>query len=111
MLEALWSLEFGSSSGYEGAGVVIFETGRIFGGDAQYYYTGKYSLKDGTMSADVKVNRYCDGFGSIFGTNEQEFDLKVIGKVELPTMTATGHRVDDPTARIEVRLTRRAELP
>jgi hypothetical protein len=110
MLEALWSLEFESGS-EAGAGVVIFETGRIFGGDAQYYYTGKYSLKDGTMSADVKVNRYSSGYGSIFGTNEQEFDLKITGKVEAPTMTATGHRVDDLAAQIEIRFTRRAELP
>lgn len=111
MLEALWSAEFGSNSGFVGAGVVIFETGRIFGGDAQYYYTGKYNLENGVLDANVTVNCYSEGFGSIFGTDEQNFELKIQGKVEAPTMIAVGYRVDNSSMRIQLRLTKRAELP
>jgi len=111
MLEALWSMEFRSNSGFEGAGVVVFETGRIFGGDAQYYYVGKYDLKDDVLDADVVIDRYSDGPGSIFDTNEQKFELKIQGKVEVPTVIAVGHRTDNPSMQLEVRLTKRAELP
>lgn len=38
MLEALWSVEFVSNTDGEGAGVAVLETGRILGGDGQYYY-------------------------------------------------------------------------
>jgi len=111
MLEALWSVEFESSAGYVGAGVVVFETSRIFGGDNQYYYTGKYDLQGGELNAYIKVTHYSEGSGSIFGTNEKEFELKLSGKVEQPVMTGRGSRIDNPNAQMNVRLTKRAELP
>jgi hypothetical protein len=44
-IEALWSLEFVSTEDSYGAGVVIFETNKIFGGDSLYYYLGNYETK------------------------------------------------------------------
>lgn len=42
MIEALWSVEFMSNLQGAGAGVAVFETGRVLGGDAGYTYVGKY---------------------------------------------------------------------
>lgn len=36
MIEALWSVEFVAANGNYGGGVVIFESGRIFGGDSSF---------------------------------------------------------------------------
>lgn len=44
MLEALWSVEFQSSFGLQGNGVVVFETGRVFGGDSTMIYVGNFVL-------------------------------------------------------------------
>lgn len=43
-IEALWTVTFGSNLGMSGAGVVVFETGRLFGGDPDYIYLGKYDV-------------------------------------------------------------------
>jgi hypothetical protein len=111
MLEALWSIEFGSNYGFLGAGVVIFETGRIFGGDAQYYYTGTYDISDGKINAQVNVTRYSEHGVSVFGTTETEFRLNITGQIQEPVMNAEGYQIDAPNNRIALRFTKRAELP
>lgn len=112
-LEALWSLEFQSNRGFEGGGVVIFETGRVFGGDAQYYYTGTYEVKSGNITAKVKVTRYVDsGLGvSIFGTDDKEIELEFEGKVDEPVMRATGNRLSDLASQVTIKFIKRADLP
>jgi hypothetical protein len=46
------------------AGVVIFETGRLFGGDSWYYYTGTYEGKNGKLTAKLKSTHYAGPLGS-----------------------------------------------
>jgi hypothetical protein len=43
-IEAVWAVNFITPVGAGGAGVVVFETGRIFGGDSYYYYIGGYLI-------------------------------------------------------------------
>ena len=61
-LEALWALTFGTEQRL-GAGVVVFETGRIFGGDGNFYYLGHYdyNTRDQTISGEVAVIRHAPG--------------------------------------------------
>ena len=43
---ALWTVEFENPSNhYEGAGIAVFETGRILGGDSFFYYVGTFSIE------------------------------------------------------------------
>jgi len=35
-MDGLWTAEFGSSTGSFSGGVVVFQSGKIFGGDATY---------------------------------------------------------------------------
>lgn len=110
MIEALWSVEFGSNVQMQGAGVAVFETGRILGGDAGYYYVGSYKIKDSAITADIKVVNYRGQSTSIFGPIP-EFNLSVSGTVRNPTFEVEGQMVENPAMRIRIRLTRRAELP
>ena len=110
MFEALWSVEFVSSQGVYGAGVAIFETGRIFGGDAQYFYIGKTDLKGDIVHADLEVTHYAGQPSSIFGL-ASKFHLKLSGKVQAPVMDLHGHLVEDPSQKIHIRCTKRADLP
>jgi hypothetical protein len=56
MLEALWSVSFQSNAQLGpmgGTGVVVFETGRVFGGDSTMIYTGKFRVVNDVIEADI----------------------------------------------------------
>jgi hypothetical protein len=110
MIEALWTLEFVSTEGNIGAGVVIFETNRIFGGDVSYYYLGEYETKNNKITAKVKVTHYFGPPSSVFG-ELKEFTIYFSGDIEVPVMTAFGYLKENPNQKIVVRCTRRADLP
>ena len=116
-LEALWTVRFGSNVGGVGAGIVVFETGRIFGGDQDYIYLGKYSVTpDGKqLSADVDVSNHSGNLRSIFGPLNQ-FTLHIEAPVPAATtvgaiMQANGRVTSNPMLQIGLLMTLRAPLP
>lgn len=110
MLEALWSVEFASNHNIIGSGVVVFETGRIFGGDAQYYYTGKYEVKNGLLDGNLEVVHYSGEPWSVFGTLKT-FCLTLSGAPSEPTFDVEGIQEEDTSNKILIRLIKRAALP
>ena len=74
MIEGLWSISFSAVDQPQddvGAGVVVFETLRVFGGDSIYFYTGNYSItSENQIKANVSVNHYFGPPLSIFGPLE-----------------------------------------
>lgn len=115
-VEAMYTIEFASDSGGyigHGYGVVIFETGRIFGGDSSFVYIGKFHVENGIVLADVhcKNDREVEGLVSIFADGEDEFDLHLEGVIAFNEFVLKGYKVNDQSKKITVKLTRRAELP
>lgn len=110
MLEALWSIEFVSSLGIRGAGVVVLETGRVFGGDAQYYYVGSFSVVSGVAEVEVTATHYAGTPWSVFGPS-QSHTMRLRGAPARDTFDMHGEVVGRPGQQITLRLTRRAELP
>jgi hypothetical protein len=112
MIEALWSVEFGSNLGILGAGVAVFETGRVLGGDSAFMYVGNYKVVNDIVQSDIHVTKYNNigSMQSIFGplTN---FNLKVSGKLDRQTIVLTGIVVEQPQLQITIKATRRVELP
>jgi T3SS negative regulator,GrlR len=43
----MWTIRFGALDQELGAGILVFETGRAFGGDSCFAYTGNYSVDGG----------------------------------------------------------------
>ncbi len=116
-LEALWTVRVVSNLGSGGAGIVVFETGRIFGGDQDYIYLGKYNVTpDGRqLTADVKVSNHSGNRSSIFGPLNQ-FTLQIEAPVPAATtvgtiMQANGRLVANPMLQIGLLMTLRASLP
>lgn len=111
MIEALWSVEFESSFGMRGTGVAVFETGRVFGGDASMIYTGRFEIIHGGIDATVTVKKYATvpGIASVVGLDE--FTLKLTGTPDRERLVLTGHVVEAPDRKIKITGTRRAELP
>lgn len=110
MLEALWSVDFLANTQRPGAGVVVLESSRAFGGDSNYIYIGSYKLVHEILKAEVKVTHYSGPMNSVFGARK-EFTLKLEGKIAERTFDLRGHIVDQPELEIIVRLTKRADLP
>ena len=110
ILELETGVEVRSSIGIDGAGIVVFETNRVFGGDSRYYYLGSYFIRETMLIGVVKVTHYAYDRYSIFG-DLAEFNLKVEGKMQIPIFDALGFRVDQPDQRIGLRFTKQAELP
>ena len=109
MLEALWSVEFRTNAGYAGAGVAVFETGRIFGGDGQYFYIGTYTITYQHVVANLRVRHYSGPLSSVFGPLK-EVNLALSGDVAEKTFNVMGRAKEAP-GEIFIRLTHRADLP
>ena len=111
MLEALWSVEFQSSYGMHGNGVVVFETGRVFGGDSSMIYVGSYKVENGTIHSDINVKKYANVPGMVSVVGFEDFNLKVTGKVNGDKLALSGYVVEDASRKITINAIRRAELP
>nr|WP_320146662.1 GrlR family regulatory protein [uncultured Anaeromusa sp.] len=111
MLEGLWSVEFETATGYDGAGVVVFETTKIFGGSDNYYYLGNYQVeRDGKIKIETEIIHYAGAKTSIFG----KLDRYVVlweGYLSGKTSVFKGCLHDDPLNKVNIRLIKRAELP
>ena len=110
MVEAMYGLEFISNSNDGGYGVAILETGRILGGDSSFVYVGTYEVKNGLLTAKVKCTNDRNLMQSIFG-DIREFNLHLEGKPEYEKFILQGYMIENPSMKIGVKLTRRAELP
>jgi hypothetical protein len=86
MMEGLWSMDF-TAEAMHGAGVVVFETNRVYGGDDKYYYVGTSSVIHGKLQAIVDVTHFAGSALSIFGP-ESNFSLGVIGEIRAPRLAS-----------------------
>lgn len=114
MLEALWSIKFRSNLQVFGAGVVVLETGKIFGGDAQYFYIGNYKVKNDILSAEVECTHYGDGRPFSIAGIGNKFKFIFEGPIDLSNrsvINCSGCLADNKSLKVTVQLTRRAELP
>lgn len=112
MIEALYGIEFVSNVDDSGYGVVVFETGRMLGGDSSFVFVGSYQISNGDIAAEVKCTNDRGVFQSIFG-DIKEFTLKLFGTPDTghEEFMLKGHMVENPSMEVSVKLTRRAELP
>jgi len=110
MTEAMYGIEFSSNEGNSGYGVLVLETDRVFGGDSSFVYIGSYHVDNGILSAEVKCTNDRKESDSIFAGMD-EFTIRVKGIPNDEEFVLKGHVVEAPAKTIEVKLTRRAELP
>jgi hypothetical protein len=110
MIEAMWSVTFITPEGSAGAGIVVFETGRIFGGDSFYYYLGNYSIEAGTARGSIDVIHYSGPPANVFGPVEK-ITLQFSGKIEGNSIRAEAFDPSKPQNRLRMEFTRLANLP
>jgi len=110
MLEAMYGVEFVSNMNDGGYGVVVLETGRILGGDSSFVFVGSYEVKNEVVHAQVKCTNDRKLLQSIFGDID-EFNLILEGKPKHDEFILKGYMDENRSKLIEIKLTRRAELP
>ena len=127
-IEGLWTVKFESNINVaadlfgersKGGGVVIFETERVFGGDSQYFYVGKYWVRRNKFFGDIEITKFEPSGSDIFGLNVlgiDRFGLELSGGMpegtEIGTTCKANGKVKNFTDfQITIFLEKRAELP
>lgn len=80
-LDGLWTAEFGSSVGVSGGGAVVFQDGRLLGGDNAYFYVGNFKFSSRGFSATLRVSPFIDGAESVFRTAGKDLTLELTGEL------------------------------
>jgi T3SS negative regulator,GrlR len=109
-MQGLWTVEFGSTTGQFGAGVVVFQDGHILGGDNGYFYTGTY-IQTGprVFHATIDITAFVEGIESVFSTLGKNLKLRLVGILaeDGSNATAQGALSELPQSRLGVKLVKR----
>lgn len=108
-VEALWTMEFGSGEGWQNGGVVIFETGRVFGGDSRYYYLGEFSTSGNEITATLRIVHYHAKPETPYGDSATDYTIELTGNRSNDRIE--GNILREGYAPMEARLHWRSDLP
>lgn len=110
-LEALWTAQFQTVSGWANGGVVVLETNRVFGGDSQYHYLGSFEVEKSKITATIRVTHYFGNVATAWGTDEKQFTVHLEGTISGPRIDGVMFRSEAPNRKMPVVLTHREDLP
>lgn len=97
----LWTVEFISTVNRFGKGVLVLLDGRLFGGDAGYYYSGRYEITGNTIQGNVNVTRFDANSISVFGDINQ-FALSFAGEINSTSISAVASLVSTPKFKMRM---------
>lgn len=88
----------------------MLENGKIFGGDSSFTYIGNFEVKDGIISAEIRVKKYANvaGIHSISGSDD--YRLPLSGRVDRNEMILSGKPSSNSQIDVAVKITRISEL-
>ena len=109
-IEGIWTSEIYGSFGWENRGVFLLENGRIVGGDNRQYSIGTYSLSGDDLKAELHVHYYGPP-RTVFGEAKEEFNTEILAEIKKGEIYGTVRRPDKPQFDLQIRLTKRMELP
>jgi len=114
-IEALFAVRFGHAGApnmERNGGVVVVESGRLFGGDSWYAYTGQYQLNGHAMTGQLRAVRHFHQAGTetAWGTQENQFDFQFNVTINDDHSQARGAMTKSGVA-LGLHLIRIAELP
>ncbi|MBF0354813.1 MAG: putative DNA binding domain-containing protein [Alphaproteobacteria bacterium] len=75
--EGLWAATFSVPGSDKNGGIVVFDEGRIFGGDSQFYYEGGYDIVEEEIYAEIRVTHYHGGMDTAFGDHARNFMVQI----------------------------------
>ena len=109
-LDGIWTARVFGPVGWENAGVIVLEDGRVLGGGHRHYLHGSYLDSGDEIWMTVRVTNY-GGNRSSLSRNERTLLAEVHGRLENGEIVARVSRPDVPGQAVTVRLTLREVLP
>ena len=118
-IEALWAVyfddaqnSFGLIPGMVNAGVAVIESGKVFGGDSQFFYVGTVEIDREDIHAKVKVTHFNGPGTTAFGFNMTEpFDVEIKGRRTGDVIEGEMWPTVHPGMRLKISFDRLADLP
>ena len=110
MTQGVWTGEIYGPYGWENNGVYVLDHGQIFGGNDRHYSSGRYNVSGDIYNADISVHYYGPP-RSIFGENQEQFEITVTGTLGEGVIAAKVSRPDKPEFSVEYRMTKRMSFP
>ncbi len=109
-VEGIWTGEVYSVFGWESTGVFVLDSGRVMGGDQRQYTAGSYTFLNGDFAADLTVHYYGPP-RTVYGDTSERFTTNISGKLRDGVIEGMIGRPDRPEYDLQVRLTKRMNLP
>jgi T3SS negative regulator,GrlR len=108
MVEGLWIAQYQGLNGSD-CGVVVFVNGRVLGGDNACTYIGNYSVQNGIIKANVRINFFRSDVQSVLHL-PGDAELRLEAPVSDHLIEGGMNVVGEAGAGIVVRLTKKANL-
>ncbi len=108
--EGIWTGEVYGPFGWENRGVFVLENGRVLGGDNRQYTMGTYKIADQDFSAELTIHYYGPP-RTVYGEVREQFGARLVGTLKDGVVEGTIGRPDRPQYDLQMRLTKRMELP
>ena len=109
-MDGVWTGELYGPFGWENRGVFVLENGRIIGGDNRQYTMGVFKLSGSDFEAELKVHYYGPP-RTVFGASDEQFTTVLSGELKGDVVSGTISRPDKSGYELQIRLTKRMELP
>ena len=109
-VDGIWTGEIYGPFGWENRGVFVMENGRILGGDNRQYTAGTYELSGHEFAAELSIHYYGPP-RAVFGESREQFDSRIVGTLKDGVIEGTVGRPDRPQFDLQIRLSKRMELP
>ncbi len=110
MIEGLFAVQFTANMGNFGRGIVVFTPdGKVYGGDADYFYKGVLQQNGDEVSGQISVANHSGTPSSVFGP-VNSFNLRVSGRATGSQFVLTGEVVEMPGMRLNINCRKVDEL-
>src|SRR5581483_4322202 len=107
-IDGLWIVQF-TAKDIRGSGVVVFNDGKLFGGETGFYYVGSYEADSKIVQARVMVRNFDPSIPSGFGIPVSDYEMDVSATLQGDnTLTGTAMIVNQPQYSLGIRLMKKA---
>lgn len=111
-VEGLWTITFSEQGKpWMNGGIMVLDSGFIFGGDSHFYYEGRYELVEDHLRGEIRALHYQGKSLSPFGDETSLYTMTLAGIRAGSILEGQCTRPDLPSHPLSFQLTRRAHLP
>ena len=109
-IDALWTIQFEVAGEWRTGGVVMFDRGRVTGGDSHYYYFGRYAEQGNVIKGEARIVHHNGPLSTGFG-NSPDFTVVIEARRNGAVINGSIHKPGNESARLSIRCVRRETLP